>query len=300
MSEAVAKVMKDIITGRAIMPPASMRHPEYTDELVSTYHTGLIDLAKFAHCMKVDSTPMYRQIVEGGGVDLYSHYRIMPVWQLALIGYENQWGNVYVIQTYCADKERVDEATPNRHWHTVNDVDWDKVTHYADASLWMGGIGQGQPVPTVGPVHRWDAAMYEDGSLADLHWTEFTKRHADDKEDRFQNPMLVWLQTVTLATCVNVELYEPQRPRAERRRLDRIGISPKTIRIMPTSRSGRSGARSPGTGEVPQSFVRGHYAEYGTRGRGLLFGKYSGRFWIPAHARGTVEREQRDIDYQAG
>ncbi|MDP2720462.1 MAG: hypothetical protein Q8O75_00775 [bacterium] len=34
---------------------------------------------------------------------------------------------------------------------------------------------------------------------------------------------------------------------------------------------------------------RGHFATYGSGGKGLLFGKLSGRYWIPMHVRGTLE-----------
>jgi hypothetical protein len=40
---------------------------------------------------------------------------------------------------------------------------------------------------------------------------------------------------------------------------------------------------------VPLTSVRGHFATYGQDGRGLLFGKYAGRYWIPQHARGSAE-----------
>lgn len=32
--------------------------------------------------------------------------------------------------------------------------------------------------------------------------------------------------------------------------------------------------------------VRGHWAQYGSEGKGKLFGKYEGEFWIPSHERG--------------
>jgi hypothetical protein len=41
--------------------------------------------------------------------------------------------------------------------------------------------------------------------------------------------------------------------------------------------------------DAPLTSVRGHFARYGVEGRGLLFGKYAGKFWIPAHARDAGE-----------
>jgi hypothetical protein len=44
--------------------------------------------------------------------------------------------------------------------------------------------------------------------------------------------------------------------------------------------------------DLPKAFhgVRGSYHRYGPEyGRGLLFGKYAGRFWVPPHVRGSRE-----------
>ena len=41
---------------------------------------------------------------------------------------------------------------------------------------------------------------------------------------------------------------------------------------------------------MPAHMVRGNFAEYGADKP--LFGKYTGRFWIPAHVRGKREEGQ--------
>jgi hypothetical protein len=73
--------------------------------------------------------------------------------------------------------------------------------------------------------------------------------------------------------------------------------------VFPVGRTTRS-ARGEAVGGTPVHLVRGHFARYGPQyGRGLLFGKHAGRFFVPAHARGerraglvehsgyTIERE---------
>ena len=41
---------------------------------------------------------------------------------------------------------------------------------------------------------------------------------------------------------------------------------------------------------MPLTSVRGHFREYGDAyGKGLLFGKHEGRFFIPSFARGELE-----------
>lgn len=45
--------------------------------------------------------------------------------------------------------------------------------------------------------------------------------------------------------------------------------------------------------------VRGHFREYGPDfGKGLLFGKYAGRFWVAAHAAGNLESGTVTKDYE--
>ena len=48
-----------------------------------------------------------------------------------------------------------------------------------------------------------------------------------------------------------------------------------------------AGARQPVQGVLPAHLVRGHFAHYGDERP--LFGKYSGTFWVPSHARGNPE-----------
>jgi len=43
---------------------------------------------------------------------------------------------------------------------------------------------------------------------------------------------------------------------------------------------------------------RGHFATYGTEGKGLLFGKHAGRYWIPMHTRGNPELGVINKDYE--
>ena len=41
---------------------------------------------------------------------------------------------------------------------------------------------------------------------------------------------------------------------------------------------------------MPRHVCRGHFAEYGPQfGKGLLFGKHAGRFFVPPHLKGKKE-----------
>jgi hypothetical protein len=50
--------------------------------------------------------------------------------------------------------------------------------------------------------------------------------------------------------------------------------------------------------ERARHIVRGHFAEYGMNGKGKLFGKVAGKFWVPAHYRGNPELGEVDKSYR--
>lgn len=50
---------------------------------------------------------------------------------------------------------------------------------------------------------------------------------------------------------------------------------------------------------MPLHFCRGHFAEYGPKyGKGLLFGKHEGRFYVPPHIKGNAKNGVVDKDYE--
>ena len=69
------------------------------------------------------------------------------------------------------------------------------------------------------------------------------------------------------------------------------------IRVRPIGKSyGGKGTSIEGT--MPLHVVRGHMARYGPKyDRGLLFGKYEGKFWIQPHAKGRAEVGERQHTY---
>lgn len=95
-------------------------------------------------------------------------------------------------------------------------------------------------------------------------------------------------------TNVVIDRHEPLNP--FRKEKVRAAKKPKaqgayhTIRIVaPGSTTRRATvARQQGASSAPVAIVRGHFAHYGPEyGRGLLFGKLAGRFWVSPHSRGT-------------
>jgi hypothetical protein len=60
----------------------------------------------------------------------------------------------------------------------------------------------------------------------------------------------------------------------------------------------RSDSPAQEVGTMPRHVCRGHFSEYGPEfGKGLLFGKYAGRFYIPPHLKGKIENGEVAKDY---
>ena len=107
-----------------------------------------------------------------------------------------------------------------------------------------------------------------------------------------------------LLHCKNIELAAaPQDyPRRVRRRLERKGQKPPEHHVLLVDgkhplRLSAPAPDDPDAGpQVAHHRVRGHFATY-TEER-PLFGKYSGRFWIPPHVRGSRQVGEVTAEYQ--
>jgi hypothetical protein len=240
------------------------------------------DLAPF--CPVVDATAVYESIRSLDQWNPYADYPcIIPPWQEVFIGYENRHGNVIVVLGIDVSKQK---WAPG--WESKNKIEWDRVKWVFGSLVFMGGSSKnyGGAFPTTGPMILNQYAIYEDGTPADLHWQHLTPATS---ERNWDDTLLVVLGVLNFMNCRNVELVEPHRERAERRRIERTGVRVSTLHVFAAGKSSKgTQLNMPGEG-VALTSVRGHFAKYGIDGRGLLFGKLSGRFWIPQHARGSLE-----------
>ena len=286
-AEAIAKVVSDLKAGRILLGSVD------SDSGLDGLNEDTQVLAQWATV--VDSTEVWRRFMaDESGRMVYETHRVCPPWENSFICFVNSFNNVEVMSVRVIDimddegmwKEKLDLID---HWESVADthvIDWDRVKWVMHVAIYLGGMGAGKPVPTHGPMHAWRVAVYPDGEIADINWIQL-RQNVD--VDTWDASMMVLLDTFNMLNCVNVEIAEPQRPRAERRRLYRTGVTVNEIHVKPTSRSYRGiGTPLSAIPSSPLSSVRGHYAQYGPKyGRGLLFGKYEGRWWIPQHIRGS-------------
>lgn len=126
------------------------------------------------------------------------------------------------------------------------------------------------------------------------HWTVVSVRKTTQVEEVFcaivpGTETFVLDGMILTGNCKNVAIVEPARPRAERKRMARIGVRVHEINVFPPGRAIAS-VKGEAVGGTPLTSVRGHFARYGAEyNRGLLFGKYSGQYWIQQHARGSAD-----------
>lgn len=293
-AEAIAKVVTDVRHERVLNPnypfiPDLPQIEEARRDLRKHHHDLIATTAAAAiDAPVVDVTAVFDQIMaDHRQVDLYADHKAAPPWVTALLSYVNEHGNVHILHLLSVDKEDSEDWEGLNRWETENPVDWDRVRWVLDVSLFIGGRGKNNTVyvETVGPMYAWQIAVYPDGALADIHWFEMFKH--GNGADIHTNPMLVLLRTLDMLNSVNVHVCEPDRPRAQARRLERTGIRISEIHIRPLSRSYK-GKGTPLSADLPLHGVRGHPVLFGPKyGRGLLFGKYEGRYWVRPHQRGN-------------
>lgn len=237
----------------------------------------------------IDATPIYESLTETPKpVYIYEdHPCISPPWPSAAYCYVNEHGNVIAMTV--ASRETSDPAV-RRRLKTVkpaHPVEWDRVRWLAEVLVWVGGHGgDGRPFDTAGPAHSWLISIYGNGEPADITWVHLIRELDMERWDMAQ---MVLLGSLNFLACKNVEATEPVRPRAERRRLARAGVTVKTLTVRPPGPLRRSAGSREEPAGAPLTTVRGHFATYGEEyNRGLLFGKYSGRFWVPQYAKGSA------------
>lgn len=251
----------------------------------------------------IDVTDIYHQLLtDQRPFGIYEESVLRPPWLDASFCYvQDSDGSVVVnhvaflaIDAYPGERWQPDfawmergDAGPGFLQREVepHTIDWDQVAYIGIHTVW-GAVPREHYV--AGPLHMNRMAIDADGGLLDLTWVHLQPKVPVSVWD---SALSVTLSAVTFLNCRNVTIVEPHRPRAERRRIARHGEHTiSEIHVFPRGVSARGRRVEPGLGGTPLTTVRGHVARYGPRwGRGLLFGKYEGEYWIPMHARGDAE-----------
>ena len=113
------------------------------------------------------------------------------------------------------------------------------------------------------------------------------------------------LDTLLLLTCKNISLSPRDNdPKQVRKAVKRHGGKPEDYRyhvlvVRPPGAKAGDTSQEQEIGVMPRHVCRGHFSEYGPEfGKGLLFGKYAGRFYIPPHLKGDKKNGTVEKDYE--
>lgn len=289
-------------------PEVKARHEptsseEATETLRADIDTFVRSLAVVADPVIIDASALYEELADRPrGIALYEdHTCVVPPASETAVTYVNQHGNVIVMHVTAMDS---DLGGSFFRWTTDNIPDWSVVKWSLYVTFWIGGRGGGgSSFPTSGPLHIVQIALDDGGAPLDIRWTDlqipgFTMAQWDMAQ-------LVLLQALNFLNCRNVELVEPRRPRQLRRRMEREspGVTVKELSVFPVGKRYTPTGNKVGAG-VPLHSVRGHFQHNGDccpgshPPRGLLFGKYSGRYWVPMHARGVADLGEIEKSYK--
>ena len=207
---------------------------------------------------------------------------LLPVWENALFIYRVMFTDKsgwYTNLTHVGFKPEEDGWTMLVRHFTVSDSDpHDAKILNVCSVLRIGsdGLATGYVVGECDINGVVGKLVKDEDDLAEFQRDELTKR------------MFVPLFAYNLLNCSNVILVdEPSRSRSLARRIARTGVTLSEIHVLRqgTTRKSSSATTAP-AGSTRLHSVRGHTARYGVEGRGLLFGRIAGRFWIPQHVRG--------------
>lgn len=121
--------------------------------------------------------------------------------------------------------------------------------------------------------------------------------------DHAQGYVDMVLSVLLLMGCKNVEI-EKRDPDRKQTRLAEKRFGPVShgyryhVLVCRPSFNSSGSSSSIELGTTPLHLCRGHFAEYGPEfNKGMLFGKYSGRFYIPPHMKGDKKNGIVEKDY---
>jgi hypothetical protein len=292
-ASSFGELVGHVLAGQLVRPGhLDSRLVDWSDSMVKAcvLHDASIATRAGWSAPIVDASMIYETYLRRTEIRLYEdHEYIKPPWDNAWVCYRNEHGNLA-----CTLVAAV-EGAPN--WESEEN-DLSEATHIMMLLTYCGGTtGDGLAIPTFGPYKMYRLATDADGRLIDIQWTALDGKEHDPAAPEW--PLLCVLGAYTLLNCRNIELVPKTLDRAERRRRERAGVGgliESTINIRAVGR--RYASSSAAADDAPSRrlhSVRGAVHHYGDccpgahEPRGLLFGRITGRVWVPQHARGLGE-----------
>ena len=206
---------------------------------------------------------------------------------------------------YTAEDARPDSDIVAGHGYppAPDDARWDMLV-----TLWV----EQEAGKVAGPYGQWRMSIDECGRVvgdvnfhapADTPYGRVLVNHVISSYNALLFPCMLAL---SFMHARNVRVVENRPDLKTVKRAQRAKTLPprafRTLVIDPVKETLRRAGAEQGKTGLKRALheCRGHFAQYGPEyGRGRLFGKYSGLFWIPAHERGGTPDDRRaDHDYR--
>lgn len=143
----------------------------------------------------------------------------------------------------------------------------------------------------------------EPGKLSNLQYSNWFYQYPErDRSGDVTTVVAIVMDALTILGCKNIAAQpNPMDEQTAKRASRRTHRGPEyfkyhTLVVRPAgSKPGTPGQE---IGIMPRHVCRGHFAEYGPEfGKGLLFGKYAGRFFVPPCVKGKKENGIVEKDY---
>ncbi len=281
-----ARTVSDIKAGRV------------NDQLISDRQVKMMALAGLAAAdfsPLIDSSFTYEHATANRQPLNLLESSLSPPWMTFFVAYRDGKGVDVVVLVHVIDFQQdmssvvlEQPLSPGARWGIMMLPFIGGWIHRVDGPDFLG--------PTVGPLTWMGSQVDEDGTFLEVASRNLIDRSIwqDDSinERGFDhNSFFATMLTINFLNMSNVTIEPKRMARAERRREERLGVRTHVIVVTGSSISQRSDETPNDSQNLPLHSVRGHAAHYGDccpwhEPRGLHFGKYTRRVWVPQHARG--------------
>lgn len=296
----MAEVIEDIMTGNLKRLPGNKDDNEMArmvSEFANTASKNVIDMTEIAETIWTgkEDDAAYR---------LYDDFKnlILPYKECIMAYHSADNNNIKVAVCLSDDANNHSKEVVHHTAKTVHpsdpEVDPEEIKWINHFYLFGGGYSGSKKVKPFGPILKLIWALDKNGSP--LNFIYNAMGEIDMTDDELQDSFSYWILTLCrsldLMNCQNIYIDNPPRRKTERKRIEQhLGpeavINTLYIKLPKQQNTVPLGEHLTNLGGNKKAgVVRAHFAHYGPEyGTGKLFGKYSGRFFIPQHTRGNKE-----------
>lgn len=283
----------------------------------------------------IEATNVYEYLQGAPGEDLYELPCAAPPEPLLILEWRQRNGKGILLHAVANDAKeepfiigsKVPDKTPGANgyrklrggddgnrgrdmWlsdHLPNQLAWNRVRW-----TWMIDMFQEDSGSLYGAMSCTRAALNEWGELIDVTYESHIPANERELQALSLHPFAVFLHTLNFMQCANIqtEYIEPSEKLSHKHRKkghikDKlIGYHVLRIATKGPATKTRGSGNGRGDGLVAFHPVRGEFHHYGDccpgkhPPKGLMFGKHTGRFWVPSHVRGNPERGSIVRDFE--